>query len=411
MGFTFPGECRTGFCPDCAARITCDAGSPPDSGFVHCHLCGCDRIPWPELVFQPGTACEVEPVRGPIDRWDVVAVKLQENPEGIVWGIKRVLGLPGETIGLDGGELWIHGQLVAKPRSILQQLRIPLFDLRHVRPGSGLGPHFAESAAEQHGPPAGTWSFPERRLLFAPRGTEAGEMASRWSPLHFVPVRGYPAAPGPVHPARITDFMPYNQGKSSTLTEVFDLVVEFSLESGETAEFGCSFERPDGRVVDVEFLRLPRDHVEIRIGSRKLASAGFQIAAGTIAAEVLVVDDRVEVWMGGRRIAGCGIPPATAGRSSMDRVEHTAATPGQPQFLLKARRGSCRLRELKLWRDWYLRWSDPFDGPEEKERSFRIPDDGYFLVGDNLPVSRDSRSGRNSCPTRSAILGRVRVPG
>jgi signal peptidase I len=68
-----------------------------------------------KFVFSP-TATDVEravlPVR-PIKRGDIVVFKFPEEPERDF--IKRVIGLPGETIELRSRELFVNGQKIEEP--------------------------------------------------------------------------------------------------------------------------------------------------------------------------------------------------------------------------------------------------------------------------------------------------------
>lgn len=53
-------------------------------------------------------------------RWDVVLFRPPSNYDGL-WAF-RVVGLPGETVGFDGGNITINGQRLDAPDS-LSQLR------------------------------------------------------------------------------------------------------------------------------------------------------------------------------------------------------------------------------------------------------------------------------------------------
>jgi signal peptidase I len=66
-------------------------------------------------------------------RWDVVAFRsVEDPPEGGPGGrpeplsiVKRIVGLPGETVEIDDGELCIDGRRVAKPSAIEKVEYVP----------------------------------------------------------------------------------------------------------------------------------------------------------------------------------------------------------------------------------------------------------------------------------------------
>lgn len=56
-------------------------------------------------------------------RWDVVAFEHQGRTM-----VKRVVGLPGETIDIRNGDVWVDGHLVPKPAAVIRQVKQLVFD-------------------------------------------------------------------------------------------------------------------------------------------------------------------------------------------------------------------------------------------------------------------------------------------
>ncbi len=54
-------------------------------------------------------------------RWEVVVFRSPENASELV--VKRVVGLPGETVSLVGGDVWINGRKINNPRDTDYDIR------------------------------------------------------------------------------------------------------------------------------------------------------------------------------------------------------------------------------------------------------------------------------------------------
>jgi len=67
-------------------------------------------------------------------RWDVVVFKDPANPGSNI--IKRLIGLPGETVEIIDGDIYIDGKIASKPDKLQEKLWIPVYDndYQPVRP-------------------------------------------------------------------------------------------------------------------------------------------------------------------------------------------------------------------------------------------------------------------------------------
>lgn len=77
-------------------------------------------------------------------RWDVVVFKNPTNPQ--INYIKRLTGLPGETVQIIDGDLFIDGHIQRKPASVQNELWMPIYDNEYQ--SSGKIGQFAANAAE-----------------------------------------------------------------------------------------------------------------------------------------------------------------------------------------------------------------------------------------------------------------------
>jgi signal peptidase I len=79
------------------------------------------------------TAFALRPPR----RWEVVVFRSPTDARQLC--VKRVVGLPGETVSLAGGDVWINGQRIRKPRDADYETRYG--DSVKSPSGWRLGPH------------------------------------------------------------------------------------------------------------------------------------------------------------------------------------------------------------------------------------------------------------------------------
>ena len=71
-------------------------------------------------------------------RWDVVVFKNPLEPQ--INFIKRLVALPGETVEIIDGDIYINGRISRKPRALQEQLWMPVYDndYQPVQPRQGL---------------------------------------------------------------------------------------------------------------------------------------------------------------------------------------------------------------------------------------------------------------------------------
>ncbi len=71
-------------------------------------------------------------------RWDIIVFKNPTEPS--INYIKRLVGLPGETIEIIDGDVYINGEISQKPAKVQKQLWMPVYDndYQPVRPQEGL---------------------------------------------------------------------------------------------------------------------------------------------------------------------------------------------------------------------------------------------------------------------------------
>jgi hypothetical protein len=116
-----------------------------------------------------------------------------------------------------------------------------------------------------------------------------------------------------------------------------------------------------------------------------------------ITIEIATVDQKLAVRVG---IEGLG-------RVHVSRSKRPIS---EQVFQMRIQNGvGLRFERLQIFRDIY--WFDEpnsFTVDGKSTREFQVPDDCYFVMGDNVPVSRDSRDWAVPYVPRKSILGTVR---
>jgi signal peptidase I len=373
------------------------------------------------------------------DRWDVVVFKYPEDAKTNY--IKRLVALPGETLSISGGDLWIArdgaaATIARKPAARLPQLLQLVHDSRDVAAELAAAdwplPWCDWSAADA---PAGArWQTADGGRSFAV-SCPAGEPATlRYR--HMVPddaqwaaARNGRSLAGLAAPTVIGDLQPYN-ADSRGPHFVGDLGIEVVLESRAAAgavaldlgEAGvahrCEIDLGDGTA------RLRRGGV-----TEDPARATTRVRGrGTWTLLFTNVDDELRLFVNGRpvtfdRSSAWQRPLAEAARNAP--VVH-GGTPGDRRaddlapVGVTATGADVVVRGLRVLRDVYYIASGDAAAmagriPEKPLFTFPPLGDGQFLMlGDNSSASKDSRAWGHPDDgpfhvDRSLLIGRALV--
>ncbi|NCX97766.1 MAG: signal peptidase I [Planctomycetia bacterium] len=408
-------------CPNCGAitRLTDASGNyrhayPPFTG---------DRIIVEKFAYD-----FVEPAR-----WDVVVFKYPEDAR--INYIKRLVGLPGETLAIAGGDIWTSRadgefEIARKPPDKLRAMLQCVHDSRHVAEPlrtAGWPDAWSDWSPEGDQP---RWTTADAGRSFTVAAA-ASRATLRWR--HFVP-QDWEGPDSPLsrpEPALVGDFQPYNQApqyvdlhRDRELGAVVDgarwvgdLAVECLLESrSETgtvvldlATGAATLARGDGP-----------DAV------RAAAPAGVR-GRGRWRLLFANVDDELSLFVDGRPVA---FPEPTTWRRSIDTAAKAkprvgAARPGaaDPDDLapvgITADAAEVVVRDLRVLRDLYYVSSGTlaaFQGRDREEDivTYPLAADQFFMLGDNSSASKDSRAwGTPEAPLhhvdRRLLIGRALV--
>ena len=357
------------------------------------------------------------------NRWDVVVFRYPEDAKTNY--IKRLIGLPNETVSIVGGDIWTSQnaeppRIARKPVTQLLAMLQCVFDSRYLSPelhqaGWPLGwipwSPPAESAT-------GRWTTADSGRSFAcSPAAEAATLRYRhffptaqdWEAVNAV-LKKEPAGALPfsteIQPALVDDFQPYN-ALATRSHWVGDLAVEMQLENRSAAgTFSIDL---------VEAGQAHRCTIDLAIGAVQLAIAG-QAAEDSPQARTPLhglgswrilfanVDDELSLFIDGVKVE---FDRPTAWSRSIEaaqaiRPTEVAIAPGtmQPSDLspvgVTAVGADLRIDTMRVLRDiFYIGAHDigarPGELIERQLLEFPLEEDQFFVLGDNSAASKDSR--------------------
>jgi len=287
-------------------------------------------------------------------RWEVVVARNPYDASELC--VKRIVGLPGEQVALRDGDVLVEGAVVVK--SIAAQRALRQIVHREER-----------SDRRWHAEQATGWRWDETSWQHRAQSGSQPNRDIQW--LHY---QQRPAQP-------ITDDVPSNAGLSRKLHLVDDFFLSAELIVQGSGSLRLTID--DGTATAAINLRLPEG--QLTLVASKQRSSVWRLSArslerlvrGKVQVEfsnfdqqlLLVIDQHVELRRPWPRTKAAGTArPVSIGAQGL----------------------SVRLRNLTLYRDLYHS-SQAVGAPPPQVAHWQLGPDDYFLLGDNAPVSLDSR--------------------
>jgi len=337
-------------------------------------------------------------------RWEVAV--FQSPVEPVQAYVKRIVALPGESVQIVDGDVWINGSIARKSIEEIRATRIPVFDNRFQPKDAARFPRWTLRGDRSKRFTATGWQASGAN--FVHEATAASDSGEDWlSYRHWDPDR---SEYGPIR-----DSYPYNGGDTRLGRVVRDVMFECALSTRDDVE---SVQVRVSHGADVFRLTLPVDGkvpVEV-LRNREMievseASGGLRSSTGSSPrwdrVEVAVVDHRVIVALNGSLL--------------FRPIDYEASTPStlstDSPLALGVVNGSLEVKDSRLFRDIYYtgELSSGVRKPTGVDEPFALRDDEYFVLGDNSPVSNDSRFWDDRpVVRRSRFLGKpflVHLPG
>ena len=436
MATALVGEHHRLICRDCGALSRYDAAVPPRDGRVICWNCGFVNDHTQESAVFAGQRVLIDRFayawRKP-NRWDVVAFQTPGDPSRLA--VKRIVGLPGERIEFRRGDLVADGRVVQKSLAQLRSMAVLVHDNAH-QPGrekTGLAPSGYQGSTEN--PAGGAVPVPifsrPRREVDLPARWQAQSPASRWraagtrfvfepggnrdDPFDWLLYQHWPGYAGTLprtQSSPILDNDSYNQQLSRRLNVVDDVML------------ACWTRAPgrSGRLAYEVAGRFGRCRVELCFDSREIASfqnsrqltrsplPRFAFARGVLV-EVALCDGRLLFGIDGHELIREAIE-----ESGSDTEQIAAGVGGQtaasnrssPGIGIGAAGQAATVDRLRIFRDvCYLPTAIPAG---DRKTSKPLGPKEVFVVGDNVPVSQDSRHWPQPGLPIDRLLGQVWWP-
>lgn len=399
MAPSFTGKCLKFECPGCKSDVICDFGQARSRRNLVCPYCG-ETTPTDSAEVRPSELVSIELGNKRVQRWDVVAFEESGRNDA---GIKRVVGLPNEALGFRGGDIFANGKILRKPIEVQKDVRVLVHDTRFIKPSVRIwfsegAPDLVESATP------GVFRFSDSTAgslnWFRYQG---GQNYSRRDQQRKLDVTNELAQKNwPL--SAIEDNYGYNQSLNRTLNPTADLFVEFKvtpISSGKVAwrlsgkhelKFVVDFERMQFTFTGGSLLRSTVPLADL-IESNK-----------PVLVEFSSFDQQLLVLINGERVFekpfGPNVQKAIQYSNNVFEIGGDVGDNGNDgdQLLVE---------ELKIWRDIYYLPGHPLVGSSDVALLTSGKNE-YLLLGDNVPISRDSREWDPAAIPVSKIIGIVK---
>jgi len=351
------------FCPNCHLRLPLAAENVP--------LKDGDRIlvhKWPYVLGGPF---------GP-QRWDVIVFRNPSDPRENY--VKRAVGLPGESVQILDGDVYINGRIARKTPAAQRALWFVVYDQAHIPVPTAATAGWPRWIVEPTpNSEASGWEGLSARVLRF-NAPDDRERAMRFEPdddRYFQDVCGYNRGPSPWPAPRVGDMR---------------LLAEVAFQDGEGT---CRWEltRDDQRFM----LTLCRDGtLTLDMAPADGAQAATRIgqarherfrAGRPYAVEFAHVDYRVYVKLNGQTVLATSDEQYNPDVAALRAFERRTPV----GLRLAAHSVDLELRRLRIDRDVHYTYRPGRTVRADASGPFVLGHDEYFVLGDNSPDSHDSR--------------------
>ena len=377
MAPTLLGEHRRCACSRCGSPVVVGSAAP-DCFKAHCPNCGHSDLPLAQAPDQPGDVVSVDrwaySLASP-KRWDVVLFQRGEES----W-VKRIAGLPGETVEIRDGDVWIDGVRSRKSFGELPSMQQELFD-------DAYSPHGIDASRR--------WERDPRGELVGGRPMLDGRDGSQtWIYARFLfDERQY---------RPFVDEYAYEGSSRADAEPVHDFIADLDLTVLH-ADGNLRVALTDGSDVIEASISLTN------AGSLKVRTRPDSFE-GKEAPALKLSTVRMTPWRGGetRRVTVAFVDRrfhiACDGKPIGDAIDLPDAASREPvvrPLRLTIERGCVRVDRFRLSRDVHYR-------PQGMAgQAVRLGSGEYFVLGDHSPVAEDSRTWLDPAIRRRDLLGRV----
>jgi signal peptidase I len=407
-------------CADCGYSFACEV---TDKKELVCPNCGFAKISSDTTAQEPTEQVNLRSIAGSPKRWDVVGFEL---PDRNTFGVKRVVGLPGETVEIVGGDIFVDGFMLRKPIDVQRNMRIPVFDSHSsAKPPFDLAARFTndgELDSEES-----NWNLAKGEIQFLVLNAAKAPTKTDWLAYQHWRCFVHQGQRDQVFP--IEDSYGYNQSVARDLTEVDDLFVEYEIEfENQPIDFRWSFRREKVVYVFSLFWEGDRWRVDvsdnmIKTGAARpkplayvkqfapLDPAKLKIEFSSFDGKLIVALDETVCLE--QLETSLPLPPTVDAPDDLSGNEK-AENAVEPVLRFGATssdetlESKLTVKRLQIWRDvYYLNRPIGTSLPEPSKSigSITAGTTGVILLGDNSPRSLDSRSWESPAMEVEKVIG------
>lgn len=382
MAPTLLGQHREMVCPNCGHRFAVGLDDQGPSGRVACPNCGQDDLEQASFSERDGDRLLVlkhlydwRPPR----RYEVVVFHNPNQPTQAY--VKRLVGLPGESVQVRDGDLYIDGQIARKSPEEQRAMRILVYDHDFPARDSARYPRWRAQVGRGQRNLRSGWGPVGDGFVHQRADDEAARLPDWLEYRHLDPDRGdY----GPIR-----DLTPYNGPRGTGEHRVRDLMLEARVKLSPGVEALLVRFQAGGDTVSMTLPTNGQGPIQVRRNGRPVPEPeALRTLPADDAERVLEaawVDRRLTVAIDGQMVCEPldfdeGPPNATAGAT------------GGPVALGILGDGA-EASNLRIYRDiYYTSPASDLNRPAfGVDRPYPLQAGEYFVLGDNSPVSFDSR--------------------
>lgn len=360
-------------CADCRTPFRVGRASPIDDEHAVCPNCGYaenrvshDQIHAGRRVLVDRFARYLRTPR----IWETMV--FADARQADRWQIKRVVAGPGEHVAIRDGDLWVDNHIRTKTLTQLCALCILVHD-DTLRPRNGL--------PERWQAQRGNSNWQVTRSGYRYTGTPSPYTTPDWLSYHQ-----WMCWPHPVPRARRTDASAivdnygYNQDLArGPLHHVVDIMVTCTVSMHWSDQIRIRL--PSRETTYDILIGRSRDGCRIEQAGKCVAMARVSVPIQSWQLQVAYCDRQVLVGIN-------GVSVVTYKEAD---IQQTAAAPASRITPAFAAHGSdIEISDIRLYRDVY--YVGP-GGPTSWEAAQPVPPNGWFVLGDNVPIAADSRFG------------------
>jgi signal peptidase I len=372
-------------CGNCGGRFALGMDDVGTSARALCPNCGQDNAQNAQASERDGDRLLVlkhvydwRPPR----RWEVVVFQNPTKPSQAY--VKRVVGLPGETVQILDGDLYVNGRIARKSLDEQRAMRLLVYDHDFPARDSHRYPRWQSRVGRGQRALRSGWEASGNGFVHRAVDPDALGLTDWLEYRHWEPDRG---GYGPIR-----DVTPYNGTRGLGEHKVRDLMLEARISLSERVErlavrfsAGSDFLWVTIPIDESEPIQVRRNFRPVPEPRRLRSARPSQTSEASRLLEAFWVDQRLTVLLDGELVfepIGFEGPPPVA-----------PPGPHDSPVALGIIGDGAEVQSLKVYRDLY--YTSPSTDRTHSlfaiDAPYPLGPGEYFVLGDNSPVSFDSR--------------------